>query len=224
MFESIVVHPLQAVLTFFYNITVSLGIANYGIAIILLTIAIKLVLYPLTVKQIKSMKAMQELQPKIKEMQEKHKGNPEKLNKEMAAVYKNSGVNPMAGCLPMIIQMPFLIGIFYAIRDFHYVGDPGFLWMANLAEQAKLVDPYYVLPVLSALTTFYQQRQTMSGADPSAKQQNQIMMIFMPLFIGYITITFPAGLGIYWVVSNLIQIAQQWYMYRGTTAIQGEAK
>ncbi|CUH95770.1 putative membrane protein [Propionispora sp. 2/2-37] len=224
MFDTIVVFPLQSLLTFFYNVTVTLGIPNYGTAIILLTIAIKLVLYPLTVKQISSMKAMQELQPKIKELQEKYKSNPEKMNKELAAIYKQSGVNPLAGCLPMIIQMPFLIGIFYAIRDFHYVDYPGFLWMSNLAQNSSVVDPYYIVPILSAATTYLQQKQTMASSDPKMNQQNQIMLIFMPLFIGYITLTFPAGLGVYWVVSNLIQIVQQWWMYRKPAVIQGEAQ
>jgi len=96
---------MQSALTFFYGLTKSVGVPSYGIAIILLTIAIKMILYPLTVKQVKSMKAMQDLQPKMKEMQEKYKGNPEKLQKEMAALYKDAGVNPLSGCLPLIVQM-----------------------------------------------------------------------------------------------------------------------
>jgi len=98
---------LQNLLTFFYDMTASMGMANYGVAIILLTLVIKLVLYPLTVKQVKGMKAMQELQPKMKELQEKYKGNPEKLNKEMAALYKESGANPLSGCLPLLVANPY---------------------------------------------------------------------------------------------------------------------
>lgn len=214
MFESIVVQPLQHVMTIFYDITVALGVANYGLAIILLTLAIKLVLFPLTLKQIKSMKAMQDLQPKVKEIQEKYKNNPEKVQQEMAMIYKNSGVNPLAGCLPLLVQMPFLIGIFYAIQEFHYVGDPGFLWVSDLAKQSKEVDPYFIIPLLSAATTWYQQKQTMASADASQSQQNKIMMIVMPVMIGYMSLTFPAGLGVYWIVSNLSQIVQQWWMYR----------
>lgn len=203
-------HILQQILLFFYGITEMFGFANYGVAIILLTIVIKMALYPLTVKQVKSMKSMQEMQPKIKEMQAKYKGNPEKLNKEMAAFYKTAGVNPLAGCLPLIIQMPFLIGIFYAIRDFQYAGQTSFLWLQDLSQP----DPYYILPVVSALTTYIQQKQTTT----EMTQQNKMMMIFMPLFVGYISFTFPSGLVLYWSVGNLIQIAQQWFMYRKKAA------
>lgn len=206
---------MQTALTFAYNLTASAGFANYGIAIILLTAVIKIALYPLTAKQVRSMKAMQELQPKIKELQEKYKGNPEKLNKEMAAMYKESGVNPLSGCLPLLVQMPILIAIFYALRDFKYLHQPNFLWMTDLS----LPDPTYVLPVLSAATTFIQQKQTTT----EMTQQNKMMMIFMPLFIGYISLTFPGGLVLYWVVSNVIQIIQQWMMYR-KQPVQGEAK
>jgi YidC/Oxa1 family membrane protein insertase len=202
-------------LTFFYNLTAAIGIANYGIAIIVLTIIIKMLLYPLTVKQVKSMKGMQDLQPKIKEIQEKYKGNPEKLQKETAALYKQSGINPLAGCLPLIVQMPILIGIFYAIRDYPALHQQSFLWLSDLSHP----DPTYILPVLSAATTYLQQKQTTTDMT----QQNKMMMIFMPLFIGYISITFPGALVLYWVVSNVIQITQQWWMYRKTAQIQGEA-
>lgn len=198
---------LQDLLTFFYGITASLGMANYGVAIILITLSIKLVLYPLTVKQVKGMKAMQDLQPKMKELQEKYKGNSEKLNKEMAILYKESGVNPLSGCLPLIVQMPILMGIFFAIRDYQYAHLPSFLWMADLS----LPDPLYVLPILSAATTFIQQKQTSTEGNA----QTKMMMNLMPLFIGYISLTFPSGLVLYWVSSNVFQIAQQWWMYRG---------
>lgn len=200
---------LQNLLTFFYSVTASMGIPSYGIAIILVTIVIKLVLYPLTVKQVKGMKAMQEMQPKMKELQEKYKGNPEKLNKEMALLYKESGSNPLAGCLPLIVQMPILMGIFFAIRDYPYVADQvtSFLWVTNLS----LPDPLYILPVISAATTYIQQKQTTTEGNA----QTKMMMNIMPIFIGYISLTFPAGLVLYWVVSNIFQIAQQWWMYRG---------
>lgn len=205
MFDAFI-NALQSILTFFYGLTETMGIANYGVAIILLTLVIKLVLYPLTVKQVRGMKAMQELQPKMKDLQEKYKGNPEKLNKEMAILYKESGVNPLSGCLPLLVQMPILIGIFYAIRDYQYAQMPSFLWMTDLS----LPDPIYALPILSALTTYIQQKQTSTEMN----QQTKMMMTFMPLFIGYISISFPAGLVLYWVMSNVFQIVQQWWMYR----------
>ncbi|MDU2065481.1 MAG: YidC/Oxa1 family membrane protein insertase [Sporomusaceae bacterium] len=202
---------MQEVLVFFYGLTAMTGYANYGLAILLLTFVIKMALYPLTVKQVKSMKAMQELQPKMKALQEKYKGDKEKLNKEMAELYRSAGVNPLAGCLPLVIQMPFLIAIFYALRDFSFGDNASFLWIADLASP----DHLYVLPVLSAATTFYQQYQTMT----EATQQNKMMMIFMPLFVGYISLTFPAGLVLYWSFGNIIQIAQQWWMYREKPAV-----
>jgi membrane protein insertase, YidC/Oxa1 family, C-terminal domain len=206
---------LQDILTFFYNLTEKIGVANYGLAIVLMTVVIKSALYPLTAKQVRSMKGLQTLQPKMKELQEKYKGNPEKLQKEMAILYKEQGVNPLAGCLPLIVQMPILIGIFYAIRDFHYINTPAFLWVHDLAQH----DPTYILPVLSAATTFYQQKQTTT----EMTQQNRMMMIFMPIFIGWVSTTFPAGLVVYWVMSNIIQIIQQWWMYREPAESKGEA-
>ena len=211
MFDSFIAF-LQAILTVFYNISGYIGFANYGVAIILMTIVIKILLYPLTVKQIKSMKAMQDLQPKMKEIQEKFKDKPEKLQQEMAALYKNSGVNPLAGCLPLLAQMPILMGIFFAIRDYSYIGDPTFFWLSNLS----VADHIYVLPILSAVTTYIQQKQTMNDDNP----QTKMMMYFMPIFIGYISINFPSGLVLYWVVSNIAQIIQQWWMYRDEAKIK----
>jgi len=203
---------LEQILELFFQLSSTLGFESYGIAIILMTIVIKMILYPLTIKQVKSMKAMQDIQPEMKRLQEKHKKNPEMLQKEMARIYKDAGVNPLAGCLPLIAQMPILMGMFYALQNFKYAGDPSFLWLANLS----LPDPYYVLPVLSALTTFIQQKQTTTEMN----QQMKMMMIFMPIFIGWISLTFPAGLVIYWVISNITQIFQQWWMYRGESNLK----
>ncbi len=216
MFDTFVTHPMQQALTFFYVLTQKAGYPSYGVAIILLTVAIKALMYPLTVKQVKSMKAVQEMQPKVKALQEKFKDNKERLQTEIAALYRENKVNPLSGCLPLIVQMPILMGIFFAIKEYNYEGPTNFLWLANLQQGTSLTDPsdpYFVIPLLCALTTYVQQKQTTT----EMTQQNKMMLIFMPVFIGYITITFPAGLGIYWVVSNLVQIAQQWFMYRNTT-------
>ena len=211
LFEPIV-HILQVILDFFYHITSVVGLENYGLAIILMTIVIKMLLYPLTVKQVKSMKGMQDIQPEMKKLQAKYKNNPQQMQKELGKLYKEAGVNPMAGCLPLFAQMPILMGMFYALRDLTYVGDPNFLWMATLSDP----DPYYVLPVLSALTTFIQQKQTTTEMN----QQMKMMMIFMPLFIGWISISFPAGLVLYWVTMNIMQISQRWWMYRGEKSVK----
>lgn len=206
---------LQSFLTIFYNLSDALGYANYGLAIILMTIVIKMLLYPLTVKQVKSMKAMQDMQPELKKIQAKYKDNPAELQKQMAALYSKAGVNPLAGCLPLVAQMPILIGIFYAIRDYVYEGAPTFLWVSNLSQ----ADPYYILPIISAATTYIQQKQTTAESN----QQMKMMMIFMPLFIGWISLTFPAGLVLYWVISNIMQILQQWWMSRIDNKLKGEA-
>nr|WP_272881150.1 YidC/Oxa1 family membrane protein insertase [Phascolarctobacterium succinatutens] len=199
-------------LTVLYNFTESVGIPNLGLAIVLMTIIIKLIMYPLTQKQIQSTKAMMEIQPKMKALQEKYKDDKQRLNMELANLYKSEGVNPLAGCLPLLIQMPIMIGIFYGIRDYNYAAHPeivtSFLWLADISK----ADPTYVLPVLSALTTFIQTKQTMPANGGGA--QNKMMMYFMPLFIGYISLTFPAGLVLYWVVMNIMQIAQQSIMNR----------
>ena len=154
---------------------------------------------------IKDMLAMQQA------LQEKYKDDKQRLNMELANLYKSEGVNPLAGCLPLLIQMPIMIGIFYGIRDYNYAAHPeivtSFLWLADISK----ADPTYVLPV-SALTTFIQTKQTMPTNGGGA--QNKMMMYFMPLFIGYISLTFPAGLVLYWVVMNIMQIAQQSIMNR----------
>ena len=198
---------VQQVITVIYSFLHGIGFPNYGVAIIIMTVLVKLILYPLTKKQIESTKAMMEIQPKMKAIQEKYKDDKQRLNMELANLYKNEGVNPLAGCLPLIIQMPIMIGIFYGIRDFQYEGSASFLWMESISAP----DPTYILPVLSALTTFIASKQTMP-ATGAGGAQNKMMMYFMPLFIGYISLTFPAGLVLYWVVMNIMQIGQQYMM------------
>lgn len=198
---------VQQVITVLYNFTDSVGFANYGLSIVIMTVIVKLILYPLSKKQIESTKAMMELQPKMKAIQEKYKDDKQRLNMELANLYKSEGVNPLAGCLPLVVQMPIMIGIFYGIRDFHYAGPSNFLWMESISNP----DPTYILPVLSALTTFIQSKQTMPD---TGNPQNKIMLYFMPLFIGYISLTFPAGLVLYWVIMNIMQIGQQFLMER----------
>ena len=112
----------------------------------------------------------------------------------------------MAGCLPLVLQMPIFIVIFYGLRDFTFNGATSFLWLTDLAQP----DPLYILPVLSALTTYYQQKQTSTEMN----QQAKMMLMFMPLFIGYISTTFSSGLVLYWVTMNTVQIVQQWWMSR----------
>jgi YidC/Oxa1 family membrane protein insertase len=200
---------LHIVLEALHSLTDMAGVGSYGLSIILLTIIIKMILYPLTVKQVKSMKAMQELSPKMKKLQEKYKDNPQVMQQKVGALYKEAGVNPLAGCLPLIIQMPILMGMYYALYNFTYPSPEAaqFLWLPSMSQ----ADPLYILPVLSAFTTFLQQKMTTTEMN----QQMKVMMVVMPLFIGWISLTFPSGLVLYWVTMNVVQIAQQWWMYRG---------
>ena len=203
----------------FYNLTAAVGFANYGIAIIMMTILVKALMYPLTAKQVRSMKAMQELQPALKKLQKDYKNNPQLLQQKMAELYKEAGVNPLAGCLPLLIQMPILMGVYYCLYGYSYSGDPTFLWLTSLSD----TDPLYVLPILSALTTYIQQKQTMAN-NGQDNQQMKIMSYMMPLFIGWISLNFPSGLVVYWVTMNLCQIAQQWYMFRGEKKLAVEVE
>ena len=202
---------MRTVLGYCFELTQTLGMPSYGLAILIMTLVIKLILAPVTVKQIKSMRAMQKLQPRMKELQQKYKGNNQKLQEEMAKLYKELGVNPLSGCLPLLAQMPFLIAIFYALQNYPYISPyESFLWLPSLGDP----DPIYVWPVVSALTTFLVSRQTSPTGDEKAQMQAKVMQIFMPLFIGYISLTFPSGLVIYWTVSNLFQWLQQTWIYK----------
>lgn len=221
-FFSNLLSPIQDVLSFvleaLYNLTDMAGIGSYGLAIILLTVIVKMLLYPLTAKQVKSMKAMQELAPQLKKLQEKYKDKPQVMQQKVANLYKEAGVNPLAGCLPLLIQMPILMGMYYALFNFTYPSPEAaqFLWLPSMSE----ADPKYILPVLAAATTYWQTRQT---SDPN-NQQMKMMMYIMPVFIGWISLNFPSGLVLYWVTMNLCQIVQQWYMYRENGGVRPAAQ
>ncbi|MBP8820245.1 MAG: membrane protein insertase YidC, partial [Syntrophomonadaceae bacterium] len=192
-----------------YGLTVSLGVPNYGLAIIFMTIAIKLVLFPLTQKQLKSMRGMQEIQPKLKYLQEKYKDDPQTMQVKVMEMYKEHGVNPFGGCLPLIIQMPIFIAFYQSLLHFNFkvVEHASFLWIPNIGAK----DPYFILAVLAAATTYVQQRVTMVDTkDPTQKS----MLYFMPLFMAWIAATMPAGLPLYWVMFNLLGILQQLYVNR----------
>ncbi|NLK08871.1 MAG: membrane protein insertase YidC [Firmicutes bacterium] len=193
-------------LRFFYDFS-----GSYGLAIILLTVAIRLVLAPLTFSQSKSMEAMKRLQPEMQALQAKYKDKPEEYNAKIMELYKENKVNPLGGCLPMLVQLPFLWALFAVLREFDF--GTGFLWLTSLSTP----DPLYILPILSALTTYAQ--MLMTSADASQKS----MMFIMPAFIGYISINFPAGLVIYWVVSNLFSMGQQYVIAQRMNPQEGGA-
>ncbi len=201
------------VINLMYTFTVQIGMPSYGLAIIFMTIAIKLVMFPLTQKQMKSMRAMQEIAPKAKQIQERYKDDPQVLQQKTMELYKEHGVNPMGGCLPLLIQMPIFIAFYQSLYKFQYMdtAHKGFLWINDVALLVKN-DPditKFILPVLAGLTTYYQQKiSTSDSNDPTQKA----MLYFMPLMMAYITFTVPAGLGLYWVVFNILGILQQLYV------------
>jgi YidC/Oxa1 family membrane protein insertase len=192
------------------------GIGNYGIAIIVLTILSKVLFYPLTVWSMRSMKAMQTMQPQINALRSKYKSDPQRLQRETMELYRKHGVNPLGGCLPMLPQIPIFYALYLAVANSAELQSAPFLcfgkmfgldlWICDLAAQ----DPTYVLPLLMGVTMFIQQKMTPVSGDPA---QAKVMMI-MPVFFTLMFLNLPSGLVLYWTVSNVLQIAQQWWMNR----------
>lgn len=177
---------------------------NYWLAIFLLTVLVRLVILPLTLYQAKSMKRIQEVQPKMKELQERYKDQKEKLNKAMMELYQKEKVNPMSGCLPLLIQLPFLWAIFGVLRvpaNFGAATDTAFLWLTSVTDK----DPLYILPIITIAVTFLQSYLTGSSSDPNQR----VMLYTMPLMIGVFTFSMPAGLVLYWATSTTFGIVQQ---------------
>jgi YidC/Oxa1 family membrane protein insertase len=206
------VDVLERVLGFFANAT-----GNLGIAIIIFTVIIKTLLLPLTVQATRSSKAMQELQPKIKELQKRHAKDRQRLTQETMALYSQYRVNPMAGCLPMLLQIPIFLGVYQAILHLSQGTDGGggdygksFLWVGDLARP----DPLHLLPILAAIFQFVQTKMMRpqgqgKPSDPQQAMMNQIMNI-MPLSVILFGWNFAAGPVLYWVTQSIYSVAQQW--------------
>ncbi|MFZ5597870.1 MAG: YidC/Oxa1 family membrane protein insertase [Bacillota bacterium] len=220
LFHSLV-QGITWIINWLYTFTETLGVANYGLAIILFTILLKIVLYPLTLKQMRSMYLMQALAPKIKEIQEKYKNkDPQKMQQKIMELYKENNVNPLSGCLPLLVQMPILIALYRALLNFNYVdiSHAGFLWISNLSEKNNEIFgiPIPALAILAAVTTYFQSKLTTNTAD----QTQKIMLYTMPLMIGYFATQVPAGLALYWVTFNLLGIIQQYIVNKQTMALK----
>ncbi len=241
-------------------------IPSYGVAIIGLTVVLRLILFPLGVKQIRNMYAMQAIQPKLKALQQKHKNNKQKLNEEMMNLYREHGVNPLGGCLPMLVQLPVLAAMFAVLHFPAYdryspnhlpqgtklyaavqqatvqnttktLSVGGMNLLCSMKEAGSEVTvrnkaghvvgglncghglpsriPYVILILLSIGTTFYQQRQVQSASAGAATQQQKTLTLLMPLMMGFWGFYFPAGLVVYWTVSNAWQIGQQHFIAKG---------
>ena len=192
-----VAKPIFYVLRFLYEFT-----HNYGVTIILLTMLIKLMFVPLQYKSYKSMKQMQVIQPKVLAIQNKFKDDRERLNKELIKLYKDHRVNPVGGCLPMVLQMPVFVALFnilYMTIDLRQA--PFMLWIKDLSVQ----DPYYVLPIIMGATMVIQQKITPTTMDPTQAK----IMLFLPVFMTFLFVNFPAGLVLYWLTNNTLTITQQ---------------
>ena len=178
-------------------------VGNWGWAIILLTILIKLVFFPLSAASYKSMARMKEVQPRLMAMREQYKGDPQKLNQAMMEMYRKEKINPLGGCLPVVVQIPVFIALYWVLlSSVEMRGAPWVLWIHDLS----IPDPYYILPVIMAISMFVQTKLNPTPPDPI---QAKVMM-YMPIVFSVMFFFFPAGLVLYWVVNNLLSIAQQW--------------
>jgi YidC/Oxa1 family membrane protein insertase len=234
-----VAKPIAAVLAFFYSL-----VPNYAAAIVMLTIAVMIILTPLTIKQTRSMLVMQKLQPEMKRLQEEHKNDRQALNEAVMALYKEHNASPLGGCLPMLLPFPVFIALFRILeqltrkvkgkvqpkylttstqmyKDIVHQGGTLKSFGMDLAKSAANVHgdfasklPYFVLVLLMVGTQYYQQRQLTSRNPQAAQGQQAQIMKFFPLLFGVFAIRFPAGVIVYWTVSNVIRIFQQWAMYQ----------
>lgn len=200
-------------------------IGNYGLIIIIFAFLIKLVTYPLSMASTKSMKKMSALQPLLKELQEKYKDNPAKLQSELGRIYKEAGVNPIGGCLPVVLQMPLLFAMFYVFRSSIQLRQHSFLWAKDLSVPDSIFDfgfaiPMYgshiaVFPILMAVTVYAQQKITPTT---QSNDQMKVMMYMFPAMMLLFFNNMPAGLGLYYLMFNIFSVAQQFYINKTTTA------
>lgn len=211
-----IVNVLGQVLLYFHE--GPLG-APWWLSIALLTVVVRSILFPLTIKQVKSMRAMQDLRPEMERIRAQYSNNRQKQQEEIMKLYQERKVNPLGGCLPILVQMPVFIGIFYVIREFggYKIGDRtvppteptfhegGILWFQNLSQ----ADPTYLLPIISAVTMLAAMEITAKNIDP----QQRWLMRLLPLGITIFLINFPAGLFVYWITSNLVTLIQNYLIY-----------
>jgi YidC/Oxa1 family membrane protein insertase len=187
-------------------------VRNYGVAIMLLTIIVRVIFWPITHKGTESMRKMQALQPQMKEIKEKFKDNPQRMQQETMKFYKENKVNPMGGCLPMFVQIPVFIALFVVLRSAIELRFSKFLWISDLSEPENLfagmipiVGSLNILPLLMSATMILQQKMTPTAGDP---QQQKMMAVMMPIMMLFFFYTMPSGLVLYWTTSNLIMIIQ----------------
>ncbi|MFC4077231.1 membrane protein insertase YidC [Salinithrix halophila] len=179
------------------------ALGSYGLAILVVTVGLRLLIIPLTLKQMKSSKAMQALQPEMTKLREKYKNNQQKLQEETMKLFQKHNVNPLAGCLPILVQMPILIAFYQSIMHNTPLFEADFLWL-QLGE----ADPYHILPVLAAVTTYLQSVMMGMSDNPQAKA----FLIIMPIMIFVLSFSFPSALALYWVYGNLFTMIQYYFI------------
>ena len=232
--QTFVVWPLANILIWLNQLLGGLGIAySWGWAIILFTLGIKLITFPLNLSQIRGMQAQKDLQPRLTELQKKYGKDREKLAQEQMKLYKEAGVNPLSGCLPLLVQMPILFGLYAALvavgpllenAGFYWIPDlsypkynHGLNWIPELWQAGDYIAlvAYLILPVLLVVTQIFMQKwmtPPSTGGEQAKMMQN--MSMIMTLFFGWFTLQVPSGLTLYWVISNLLQMGQQWAVTR----------
>ena len=220
----LIVNPMVNILVFIYSV-----VGNYGVAILIFTVLIKLVTLPFTMQQQKAMRAQAGVAPKMEAIKKKYAKDPQKLQQAQLELYKTEGINPLSGCLPMLIPWPLFVAFYQSVQSVMTAQPEQFLQLSQhilpaLANRVPVnevflwlnlsrPDPLFILPVLAGVTTWVQQQMMqMPSADAQSKSMNQTMGIFMPIFMGYITWSFASGLAVYWVAFNIIGIIQQYFI------------
>lgn len=211
---------LLQLLRFFYAL-----VHNWGWAIVMLSCAVYLILFPLTLKQMRSMKEMQALQPKIEELKKLYKGNPQRQQKEQMELFRKHKVNPLSGCLPLVLQMPIFFALYQTLMRSVFLRGASFLWIKDLSRPDGLFslpfprpfDSFNLLPILMMLGMFVQQKlSTGATASTTAGEQQKIMLIMMPLIFGFIFYSMPSGLVLYWFINSALTLMNQFYQLRGS--------
>lgn len=234
---STVVQGMTTFLEWLFSLSSMVGLPYYGVAIILFTIIIKILLYPLTWKQMKSMRKMSELQPKMKEIQKKYGNDKQKMNQKVMEMYSKEQVNPYAGCLPIVIQLPILWAFYQTLfkmpENLNLNGTESsvqFLGFNIMATYGFALSYTLILPIVAAATTYLMTKVSTAtsannGSTPAAAEQTQkMMMIFMPFFMAYIVATLPSGLGIYIITMNVMSILQTIYINKKLAAEKEKVK
>ena len=205
-----VVHVLNAI----YGV-----VGNYGVAIIIVTILMRIIVFPLTLKQEKSMKKMRDLQPELDKIKEKYKDSPQEYQQKTAELYRENGVNPLGGCLPLLIQMPIFVALYWAFSGNAIPADAKFLWF-TLKQPDRLFMvgnfAFNLLPILNVGVTYIQQKIMASATSgQESNQQMQTMLYMMPIMMLFIFYNMPSGVTLYYLVSGALSLVQQYFILKG---------